>query len=59
MSMKNPLTIAGIIQGVPKVGIQYITNYCILTVYLLLAHPVCTYVLAHICRPLSILKTTP
>jgi len=28
-----------IIQGGPKVGIPYIVNYCILTVYLLLAHP--------------------
>ena len=29
------------IQGGPKVGIKYIVNYCILTVYLLLTHPVC------------------
>jgi len=28
------------IQGGPKVGIQYIVNYSIPTVYLLLAHPV-------------------
>jgi len=28
------------IQGGSKVGIQYIANYCILTVYLLLAHSV-------------------
>jgi len=30
-------------QGWPKVGIQYIVNYCIPTIYLLLAHPVFTH----------------
>ena len=28
------------IQDVPKVGIQFIVNYCIHTVYIFLAHPV-------------------
>jgi len=31
------------IQGGPKVGIEYIIVYSIITVYLLLAHPSCIY----------------
>ena len=32
------------IQGGPKVGIEYIVNYSVPTVYLLLAHPVAVMV---------------
>ena len=30
-----------VIQGEAKVGVQYIVNYCIPTLYLLLAHTLC------------------
>jgi hypothetical protein len=36
------------VQGGPKVGIQYIVC-SIITVYLLLAHPVCMYACMHVC----------
>jgi len=32
--------VSAIIQCGPKVGIQFIVNYCVPTVYQLLAHPV-------------------
>jgi len=40
LSMLLGTPIAQFIQGGPKVGIQYIIVYSIITVYIILAHPV-------------------